>query len=148
MWADSFHHQVEMSLKKQKKVYDFADFEMCVSRANSGRVNVRTTNQKDFLCWKDYSSLYKLAHATPRPILRAMTEVTVTRGKYTICYKNDFDDFSHCPPAIDHPRGITEEKKNGILKNLLTLIPSNRHSFWKNLPTTNNVTDLSIDFDD
>ncbi|KAL1493589.1 hypothetical protein ABEB36_009290 [Hypothenemus hampei] len=121
-------------------------------------------NQKDFLYWKDYSSLYKLAHATPGPILRTMTEVTVTRGKYTICYKNDFDgishtldfikikslkkDFSHCLPAIDHPRGITEERKNGILKNLLPLIPSNRHSFWKNLPITNNVTDLRIDFDD
>ena len=30
MSADSFHHQVEMSLKRKKKVYDFSDFVDCV----------------------------------------------------------------------------------------------------------------------
>jgi len=40
MSADSFHHQVELSLKKSGKVYDFNDFVSCVQDANSGKVTV------------------------------------------------------------------------------------------------------------
>lgn len=164
MSADSFHHQVEMSLKRQKKVYDFADFEMCVQRANSGRVNVKHMNLEDFYCWKDHSSLYKINHATPRPILLSMVEVIVTRGKYTISYKNDFEGTSHnldflkmkslrhdgmiCPPSVNVPRGITEERKNGMCNNILPLIPANRHSFWRSLPVNNNAVDLRVDYGD
>lgn len=36
MSADNFHHQVEKSLKKAGKVYDFHDFCTCVQEANSG----------------------------------------------------------------------------------------------------------------
>lgn len=38
MSADSFHHQVENSLRKQKKTYDYPDFVKAVSTANSGNV--------------------------------------------------------------------------------------------------------------
>lgn len=39
MSADSFHHQVELSMKNREKssVYDFADFVEVVQMANSGR---------------------------------------------------------------------------------------------------------------
>nr|CAI5839646.1 unnamed protein product [Callosobruchus analis] len=40
MAADSFHHQVELSLKRKKKVCDFDDFCEVVERANSARVDV------------------------------------------------------------------------------------------------------------
>lgn len=39
MSADSFHHQVELSLKHQKKTYDFEDFTNAVGTANKGNVH-------------------------------------------------------------------------------------------------------------
>lgn len=44
MSADSFHHQVELSLKRKKKVFDFEDFVGAVQNSNSGRVNVVQMN--------------------------------------------------------------------------------------------------------
>ena len=41
MSADSFHHQVELSLKRQKKTYDFEDFAKAVGAANKGNVNIK-----------------------------------------------------------------------------------------------------------
>lgn len=40
MAADSFHHQVELSMKKKAKVYDFNDFKCAVQEANSSKVEV------------------------------------------------------------------------------------------------------------
>lgn len=40
MSADSFHHQVELSMKKMGKIYDFFDFEKCIRNSNTGRVDV------------------------------------------------------------------------------------------------------------
>jgi len=34
MSADHFHHQVELSMKRVGKVYDFNDFQKCVKDAN------------------------------------------------------------------------------------------------------------------
>jgi hypothetical protein len=41
MSADSFHHQVQMSLNKTKKIYDFTDFKDCMQRAISSKVTVK-----------------------------------------------------------------------------------------------------------
>lgn len=39
-------------------------------------------------------------------------------------------------------RGITEERKNNIIKNLSSLMPEHRMQFWKNLPINNAASDL------
>jgi len=41
MSADSFHHQVELSLKHQKKTYDFEDFANAVRAVNKGNVQFK-----------------------------------------------------------------------------------------------------------
>jgi hypothetical protein len=41
MSADSFHHQVQMSLNKTKKIYDLTDFKDCMQRAISSKVTVK-----------------------------------------------------------------------------------------------------------
>lgn len=38
--ADAFHHQVELSMKHVKHIYDFEDFKNTVSAANSRNVIV------------------------------------------------------------------------------------------------------------
>lgn len=40
MSADSFHHQVEKSMKARGKIYNFDDFCSSVEGANSGNVKV------------------------------------------------------------------------------------------------------------
>lgn len=41
MPSDSFHHQMEFSLKYQKKTYDFEDFAKTVGLANKRNVNFK-----------------------------------------------------------------------------------------------------------
>jgi len=60
MSADSFHHQVELSLKRQKKTYDFEDFGKAVEAANKGNVNIKKMSFSDFVQWKDYKAQQKL----------------------------------------------------------------------------------------
>lgn len=60
MSADSFHHQVEMSLKKKKKVYDFEDFKETVQSCNSGKVNILEQGKQNFFKFQDITSKHKL----------------------------------------------------------------------------------------
>jgi hypothetical protein len=48
MSADSFHHQVEKSLKARGKIYDFDDFCSSVEGANGGNVNVKAMKNSRF----------------------------------------------------------------------------------------------------
>ncbi|KAG5885830.1 hypothetical protein JTB14_017200 [Gonioctena quinquepunctata] len=48
MSADSFHHQVELSMKKSGNIYDFNDFHEAVQRANSGKVDVISMTPSHF----------------------------------------------------------------------------------------------------
>lgn len=48
MSADSFHHQVELSMKRKGKLYDFNDFKAAVQKANSGNVDVNVMKIDDF----------------------------------------------------------------------------------------------------
>lgn len=46
--ADSFHHQVEESLKKLKKVYDFKDFVHAAEICTKRKMNVKQLSVEDF----------------------------------------------------------------------------------------------------
>lgn len=84
MSADHFHHQVELSLKRQGKTYDFSDFVEAVRSANSGKVEVKPMNYTDFYDWVDCSSLYKINHTKPRPYLSDIVQVIAEKGKFTL----------------------------------------------------------------
>ncbi|KAK5648661.1 hypothetical protein RI129_003553 [Pyrocoelia pectoralis] len=87
MSADSFHHQVEQSLQRMKKVYDFTDFVTCVQSSNSGKVDVKEMKKEDFFVWPDNSSTYKINHSKPRPYLKDIIEVVAKRGNFVLFYK-------------------------------------------------------------
>ncbi|XP_030748954.1 uncharacterized protein LOC115885491 [Sitophilus oryzae] len=157
MAADSFHHQVELSLQQKKKVYDFADFVNCVQAANSGKVAVKEMKLEDFFVWPDNSSSYKIKQLIPRPYMKDIVEVIAERGKNELVYRTSFDaevnynmNFLNkkairrldLPPRIIKPRGITNERKRNIEKHLLPLIPQNRRVFWETLPVDDNAIDL------
>jgi len=61
MSADNFHHQVESSLKKQKKTYDFKDFADSIKSAKkTGNIIVKQMEINDFFYGKTIKCYQKL----------------------------------------------------------------------------------------
>lgn len=153
MAADSFHHKVELSMKKMgNKLYDFGDFVQAV-KAASHQTEVLPMELQHFHIWEDYSSQYKLSRLNPRPYIHEMVQVSVRRGSYNMTYKNDFDepsiDMNFLTAKITKNRklfppkkqqkvlGVPLEKKNNIIKHLGGIM-KNRLQFWENLPVSEN----------
>lgn len=155
MSADAFHHQVEKTLKRKRKVFDFSDFENCVQSSNSGKVSVITMQCNNFYNWKDFTSNYKLNRITPRPYLNEMVHLEFYRGEYTMKYRTEFGSnliqlnflnasvmktgFPELSPRCEN-RGITADRKNNILNKLGAIIPKNRIKFWEELTVSSSST--------
>ncbi|XP_065677369.1 uncharacterized protein LOC124808549 [Hydra vulgaris] len=148
MSADSFYHQVELSMKKQK-VYDFPDFSKAVQNANKGKVDVKEMTFSDIYMWKDNKSQQKLKKSSEKIYLKNIVAVRTRRGKFTMEYKTSHtEEFTKqldflCkksstkkiskPPQLDKPRGVAQDKIDDILSNLSSLMPASRKIFWNNL---------------
>ncbi|KAJ8678840.1 hypothetical protein QAD02_014627 [Eretmocerus hayati] len=164
MSADSFHHQVELSMKRMKSLQDFNDFVNAVQEANSGHVRVKALQPCDFRNWRDYSSKSKLSRKG-RPYLNDIRKIQFRKNSHSIFYTLEYEergcetfhefDFLQVkimkgfPPILprSHPRGIPAAKKNDIIKRLVPLMNSSRRSFWLDIPTGEHNVDL-IDGDD
>nr|CAI5861903.1 unnamed protein product [Callosobruchus analis] len=150
MAADSFHHQVELSLKRKKKVYDFDDFCEVVERANSARVVVIKMQITQFFSFTDYTSKYKLQKLDARIYLKDMVCIHFKRGNHFVSYKteieNEFIDSKDIfmkkyvngtltqPQARNICRGVSLDRKNNLISKLKKHIPENRMKFWEDLP--------------
>lgn len=154
MAADSFHHQVELSLKKQGKTYDFEDFVSAVRNVKlKNKVEVKTMNYTDFYLWKDLKSQQKLKQDRNRPLLSNIRQLKATRGYFVLKYKNSFrpdEDFKTLDflckkvmkksvllspvSSLSNPSGFPKSKKDALLNLLGDIIPESRKNFWKNLP--------------
>lgn len=134
----------------KNKIYDFDDFCEAVNSAGKN-VNIKKITIDDFYEWQDYTTQYKLSRLSPRPYISDIVEVEVNRGSFDIRYRTGFDnepitasivgtkflklDKLPSPTKKTVPAGISQTKKNNILKSLSSLIPANRMSFWRGLPT-------------
>lgn len=165
MSADSFHHQVETALKKQKKTYDFQDFQNAVSSANSGKVTLKSMTFSDFYHWKDHSSKATLNRLRPKVYVSNLVQVVAKRGLLHLEYKNDFLDSDlkqltflkvsiikkkhqmADPERYSVSRGIPVSKRDNLLKNLASIIPQDRLRFWENIPVSDASNDLIESFD-
>lgn len=147
MSADSFHHQVELSMKNRKDstVYDFEDFVDAVQKANDGRNYCKEMSFFHFADWPDRSSTTKINKCRPQPYVNDFTKIMFVRGKKTLLYANDFDDelsdldfIMAKEMGLSRPsqrtgnKGVNDETKKGIGK-LTALMPPNRRHFWENL---------------
>nr|CAH7722526.1 unnamed protein product [Callosobruchus chinensis] len=157
MSADSFHHQVEKSLKQTGKVLDFEDFMMCVKKSNNSRVEVIEMNISNFHDFRDFSSRFKMNKITPRPYLANFVEVQFTRGSKNLCYRTKFGEepvelnflmakyFKETLPKPTvrlAPRGVDKDRKTKLLQTLPAIVQPNRLQFWKDLPVAEGpVTD-------
>ena len=92
MSADSFHHQVEQSLKHQKKTYDFEDFVKAVGAGNKSRVDVKFMNYFYFYLWIDYKSQQKLHKSSNRVLLKNVVSIKAVRNKFILYTKFNFEE--------------------------------------------------------
>ncbi|KAG5877833.1 hypothetical protein JTB14_018069 [Gonioctena quinquepunctata] len=154
MSADSFHHQVELSLKRQGKTYDFDDFVQAVGTSRKSKIDVKSMTHKDFYLWKDFKSQTKLNKDLNHPRLSNIVQIKASRGNYIVQYKTSLtedEDFKNldflCKKAMKKsgpllapvtscakPCGFSQSKKTKLLKSLDGIIPENRKKFWVNLP--------------
>ncbi|KAG5879031.1 hypothetical protein JTB14_009669 [Gonioctena quinquepunctata] len=95
MSADSFHHQVELSLSRHGKVYDFSDFENAVGATCSGKTVVKSMQHEYFAVWPSCVSNYKLNKFVTRPYLNDLVYIKAERGKDTLLYRLCYDEY--CP---------------------------------------------------
>lgn len=156
MAADSTHSKLERSLVRQDgKIFDFTDLVKTFSDAGCA---VTTMNFEDFTNWQSSVSQYLLTKAgSARPLLNKMCWVRFCKGEEaaSMSFKNDFSDeefqdftcwktnFKQSCEKRAGPRGISRKKKEGIIKQLLPLMPHNRRNFWENLPENTKSEDLS-----
>lgn len=161
MSADAFHHQVEQSLRRNKKVYDFYDFVNVVKEANSSNVNIIEMTLNQFYTFVDYTSKYKLKNIEERVYLRDIVTVCFKRGSKCIYYKKDFNDkfiklqdplkktFSKTaftkPTVRSEYRGVSLKRKTSLIAKLKSHIPINRMKFWEELPINDENSDNDLD---
>lgn len=149
MSADSFHHQVELSLKRAKKVWDFDDFKKCVQTCNSNRVEVLNMEIDNIYVFPDCVSQNKLNKLQPRPYLCDIVHLRFERGFNILKYKNSYNDENFnelnfllakeyksgvpkpCKKIV--PKGISSHKKENLIKKIKEIAPKNRLSFWESL---------------
>lgn len=162
MSADSFHHQVEKSLRQKGKVLDFDDYKDCVQTSNSGKTTCVQMNVNDFLNVKDCSSRFKLSKTVPKPYLSNFCEVNFVRGSKKLFYKTKFNEkpielsFLTAkalkegvpqPEIKTSPRGISSIRKKNLIQKLQGMsLPKNRLKFWEDLPETKEEIDLNNDY--
>ena len=137
-------------MKTMDKVYNLSDFVQCV---NAGEVVLMT--HTDFYQFESGLSEGK-ASKSSRPLLRDVYIAEFRKGSYNMHYKLHHDDtfretsslkkkkllILDKPPCEKEERGITSKKKNGVLRNLSSLMPINRRTFYDNLTVNDDVVDL------
>ncbi len=154
MAADSVHAGIEKEMKKQKVIFDFPDYVSLVERSNSKGNKAIPMSHLDFKAFEDESSTKKLK-LSGRPKLAQLYIVEFRKRSQLMFYALDHKskvlkhfDFlkkglnSSLPQQKEHPRGILQQKKAKICKNLLPLMPTKHHLFWRDLPENESSSDL------
>ena len=105
--------------------------------------------KRDSFAWGN-----ELSHSS-RPFLDDVVVAQFRRGVFGMCFKNghleknftytdflrkkfkkDIEEKSLVTPNNVDYRGISEERKTGIINTLLPLMPNTRYCFWKNILKT------------
>ena len=89
-----------------------------------------------------------------------MLEVCFKRGSESLFFKNDFGEaeqelsFLKKTFSVEietkfrtQPRGVSSAKKQGILQNLVPLMPLNRQNFWLTLEADESAKDIASEYD-
>ena len=154
MSADHWHGKIEEQFRKMDKIYDFDDYDVCISEVGE----TIKMNCTDFYHFENGLSQSKASKDT-RPLLCNVYVAEFRRGSFSFFFKtHDSEEFKEClflkvksrdnieknisVPSQSEPRGIPSWKLHSILDNLSSLLPHNRKPFFINLHTNDNSVDL------
>ena len=150
MAADSFHHAVEYKIRSKKFVMDFGDFTAITQE--KGNAFCMKTN--DFTSYENKMSSAKF---TNHPLLEDVTVVRFEKYSTKMFWKSRIDDVEfksgeflqkkiiaaiasgkqHSFPSREVNKGMSQKRKDGIIKNLCPLMKENRKIFWQSLKVSN-----------
>ena len=140
MSADSFHALVKNAMKAKKRVYDFMDFEQCVSKNGIAM----EMSSDDFFDFKNHLGIGK---DTNYPYLSDVRELQVRKGSTKMFCKTNPNDTNHeCGEFATKEirgmvssflevskkpgsRGVTTLKLEEIVKKIGPLIPKEQIKF-------------------
>ena len=148
MSADSFHHRVEKAAKRMKNIYNYDDYVTLMESVGTP-IQMRIV---DFLHWENHLSQGK-ASVNSRPYLSSVAVLEFRQGDTAVYYKSSHDEYEPFRKAdflklkvkkkikeawVQHPNpkaiiGIEEDRLDGIIKNLLPLMPAEERPFWEGL---------------
>lgn len=156
MSADSFHHGVELEMKRRNggKIYDFAEFHDVVGKSNSGNVDVIAMDNSQVRAYKAGQAQSKLKKASVT--LSSMKVIQLRRGSMKLFYKTSHDDAEFQPldflkktfELVKPPqlrevgRGIPAAKKADIVTKLCPMMPASRRNFWQSVLVDDTVGDV------
>ncbi|CAH0717727.1 unnamed protein product, partial [Brenthis ino] len=125
---------------------------------NSKKSVVKVMTVSDFYSYEDVSSQHKIRNMEPRVYLKDIMAVRAERGTFTIkqraTHVSDWKELdflqvkiikNKCFPSFankNSSRGITKERKDRIIADLVPLMPETRRGFWLNLPETTRASNL------
>ena len=142
-----------MNGKEEEHICDLDDF---IKIVDSKGTAVEMTHLDVYLFENGVSS----GKFTDRPLLSSVCSCMFKKGSSKLFWKTSFDDQEYqsggfmekkvaasllkavLVPVQRGPRGISATKKQDIIDTLCPLMPSNRSTFWGNLPIDDNVPDL------
>ena len=156
MLADAIHGQIEKKLRRNKDVFDLKDLVTIMNKATK-RTEVMQLAINDFRIWPN--NVVTRTKKNKLPLMTDIVQVRFARGEIRMFVKYDMEgdeipinvlkksaeksltsDF--IPVARNLPRGISQTKKQKILKELATRMPSNRRAYWETLPECDTSVDL------
>ena len=155
MSADSFHHQIELCMKKRNRVDDFSDFKDVVDEKG---VAVEPRYNEFYMIPRGVSSG---TFANGKPRMADIQVVKFVKGSKHIFWKKSFDDVFMSAAFLQHkisrlidrcdyfefydePRGLLPAKIDDIVSKLCPFMEPNRREFWMNMKANTDVEDLSV----
>ena len=161
MLADGIHGQIEKKLRRNKDVFDLKDLVLIMNKATK-RTEVMQLAINDFRIWPN--NVVTRTKKNKLPLLTDIVQVRFARGEIRMFVKYDMEGdeipinvlkktaeksltIDDIPVARNLPRGISAAKKQKILKELATRMPSNRRAYWETLPECDTSDDLLNTFE-
>ncbi|XP_063056355.1 uncharacterized protein LOC134450441 isoform X2 [Engraulis encrasicolus] len=156
MSSHRFHQGVEQQMRHRQEgaMYNFGDFVSVVANSNSQKVEVIELQNERIRAWTDGHCATKVKEM---PKLSELKVIQLRRWSRSIFVKTSHEEenfteldflqesFRPCIPNAlrAQDRGVEEDSKTDIVRNLVPLMQPTKSLFWTSLPVRN-----SSDYED
>ena len=143
MSADSFHHLVENEIREKKRMYHFDDFVNCVE--NCG-VAIQM-KPEDFIDYRNEKGSGKDVNCPLLQKISVIQSIEYEESEFLMKKTRKAWQSWREYPGKGAARGITHSKKVQILAKLKKFMLPCHISFWGDLHSSENASDLTINLE-